>query len=144
MAKKGFHKPLDDSHQPFKRLRKIGSGPRGREPIYEKKDYECFKIKGEKYRQLCIFVGKPGKGHKAGSKKLVITKKAWKKGYNKEYSRWRLARPVKPRVNAAQPAYKYRAPRQVIAMYYTRANDKNRRKANRRRRGGSRRSRRAA
>ncbi len=109
------HTPLDDSHAPFKRLRKLGPGPRDRAPISEKKHWECNKIEGAKYRQLCTWVGPAKMGHRKGAVKVVIVNKAWKKEYNAEYAAFRAEKPNKPRVNAAQPNYKYRKPLVVKA-----------------------------
>lgn len=111
------HQPLDDSHAPFKRLRKLGPGPRDRAPITEKKHWECNKIEGVKYRQLCTWVGPAKMGHRKGAVKVVIVNKAWKSEYNAEYAAWREGK-LKPRVNAAQPNYKYRKPGAVRAAYH--------------------------
>jgi hypothetical protein len=104
---RGFHKPIDGSHQPFKRLRKLGTGPRGREPIAEKKHWMCSKF--DDYAQFCVWIGPKGKGHKRGARKLVVTNPKWKSKYNAEYTVFRNSRPVKPRVNAAQPGYRCRS-----------------------------------
>lgn len=119
------HSPLDDSHQPFKRLRRIGPGPRGRETLGEKKNWECNKVAGAKYVQMCIWVGPEGEGHRRGAKKVVKTKRAWKKKYNKDYNKHlkKLGRP-KARTNTKQPNYRYRQPRTVIAIAYTPAGAK--------------------
>lgn len=112
------HAPLDDSHQPFKRLTVLGPrrspGPRGREPISEQKNWECNKIRGAKYSQLCVWVGADAPGHKRGSRKVVKTDPAWKKKYNKEYNKF-LEDAGRPRArrNVAQPAYRYRKPKEV-------------------------------
>ena len=105
---------LDNSHQPYKRVGTLGTGPRGRERMPERKNWECNKIKGEDYKQLCVWVGAEGKGHKRGSKKVVKTDKAWKKKYNKEYNKFldKAGRP-RSRRNVAQPKYKYRVPKEV-------------------------------
>lgn len=112
------HPPLDNSHQPFKRLTVLGPrrspGPRGREPISEQKNWECNKVKGKKNTQLCVWVAADAPGHKRGSRKVVKTDAAWKKKYNKEYNKF-LKDAGRPRArrNVAQPAYKYRKPKTV-------------------------------
>ena len=114
-----FFKPLDDSHQPFKRLRKLKPAARGREPISEKKDWECTRPRGVKptvNEQLCTYVGRGGKGKpKRGSVKKVVVKKAYKKAYNKDYYEFVKAE-GKPRArfNKRQPNYKYRRPKAYV------------------------------
>lgn len=80
------YRRIDDSHQPFKRVRKIGPGPRKRPPIFESKEFKCKRAKPTRthYIQHCTYVGADGAKHVA----TVKTKKAWKKRYNKVYRAW--------------------------------------------------------
>jgi hypothetical protein len=112
------HSPLQDDHNPYKRLRSIGPGPRGREPLPQRTNWECNAVKGAPYVQMCIWVGPEGKGHRKGAKKVVKVAKAYKKAYNKEYNAWRKKQALKPRVNARQPNAPYRKSSAVIAYKY--------------------------
>lgn len=100
------HAPIDNTHSPFKRLAKLGPGPRDREPISVKGKYNCRKKKGKKYEQVCLYRGADGRIHK----KTVKTKKKWKKAYNKEYAKFAAQRGLKPRVNAPRRGYKPKSP----------------------------------
>ena len=112
------HKPIQDDHNPYKRLRSIGPGPRGREPLPQRKHWECNAVQGAPYVQMCIWVGPEGKGHRRGSKKVVKVAQGYKAKYNREYNAWRKGQPLKPRVNARQPNAPYRKPSTVIAYKY--------------------------
>ncbi len=111
-----FWKPLDDSHQPFKRLRKLKPAVRGREPISERKEWECNRprtTRPDANEQLCTYIGRGGKGKpKRGSVKKVVVSKSYKKQYNKDYYEFVKAE-GKPRArfNRRQPNYKYRRPK---------------------------------
>lgn len=73
---------IDDSHQPFKRTRKLGPGPKRHKPVTQKKDWECHR--GSKpYEQICVWVGD---GKRKPTKNVM--NKAKKKAYNKLYRKW--------------------------------------------------------
>ena len=76
-------KRIDDSHQPYKRTRKLGPGPRKHPPVLQARDWECHR--GTKpYTQICVWVG-------GGDKRANTTNrmnKAKKKKYNKQYRQW--------------------------------------------------------
>lgn len=76
-------KPLDNTHQAFKRLAVLGPGPRNRDPIKAVGKYECHQF--APLQQMCMIVS--GKG--VGQTRLIVTDPAWKKKYNKQYSRER-------------------------------------------------------
>ena len=97
--------PLDDSHQPFKRSKTLGPGPKkgGNSRTGE---WECRKLK--KYVQICEWVG-PGKR----SDKKVVTDPERKKKYNKLYAEW-LDKKRKPRFpNKRAASYRCRARRKT-------------------------------
>lgn len=77
---------IDDSHQPFKRTKRIGPGPRKRPPIHESKTFTCKRGKptGKHYVQHCTYVGADGAKHVT----TIKTKKKWKRSYNKVYRTW--------------------------------------------------------
>lgn len=77
---------IDDSHQPYKRKRSEGPGPRRRPRVFEQKDWECSKGKNTKthYVQVCKYVGD---GPDRAPRRIKLKKK-YKKGYNKEYRAW--------------------------------------------------------
>jgi hypothetical protein len=79
-------KRIDDSHQPFKRTKKLGPGPRRRPPIHESKTFVCRRAKptAKHYVQLCTYVGADGAKYQT----TIRTKKGWKKRYNKQYRAW--------------------------------------------------------
>lgn len=81
---------IDDSHQPYKRKRSLGPGPRRRPRITESKDWECIKGKNTKthYVQKCVFIGDDRSGLHTGDRRTVKTKKKTKKKYNKLYKAW--------------------------------------------------------
>lgn len=112
------HPPIQDDHNPFKRLRSIGPGPRGREPLRQRQNWECNAIKDAPYKQMCVWIGPEGKGHRRGSKKVVVVDPEYKAKYNKQYNKWRKGQPLKPRVNARQPNAPYRKPTATIAYKY--------------------------
>ena len=88
MAKVKIHPPLDSSHSPFKRMAKIGPGPRKRPEIKAVGKYECTKGKrvkkgGKIYHvQKCTVLA-------TGAVRTIKTKKEWKDEYNKEYAKKR-------------------------------------------------------
>lgn len=81
--------PLDTSHSPFKRMAKIGPGPRGRAPIAAEGRYVCKRGKpvtkdGVRYSvQLCADAV-------TGKTRKIKTNREWKKEYNSEYSKNRI------------------------------------------------------
>lgn len=77
---------IDDSHQPFKRKRSIGPGPRKRPKVNEAKDWACARAKPTKthYVQVCKWVG----GGETKSPRTVKLRKKYKKAYNKVYRAW--------------------------------------------------------
>lgn len=83
---------IDDSHQPYKRKRSLGPGPKHADKIYETKDWECSKRPKTKkyYVQKCVYVG-DGPPKKA---RLVKRKIRAKKVYNKIYRKWAASRKV--------------------------------------------------
>jgi hypothetical protein len=78
-------KRIDDSHQPFKRTRKIGPGPKRHPPVLQVKDWECKKGP-KKYTQICVYVG-PNKDRR-GTKTVNRMNSKKKKKYNKLYRKW--------------------------------------------------------
>lgn len=102
---------IDDSHQPFKRTRKIGPGPRRRAPIYESQEYKCKRLKptATHYRQVCTYVGADGQKHVA----TIKTKKGWKKKYNKQYRKW--AAKARASLVKRGPQSRYRCRRTAVA-----------------------------
>lgn len=102
--------PLDDSHQPFKRSSRIGSGPRGREVLKEKKIFQCTRVLNRPYEQLCVVVKAVEGKYKKGAVKIVVVDPAYKSKYNSDYNEF-LKKGGRPRFrNAFQPNYKYRKP----------------------------------
>lgn len=98
---------IDDSHQPFKRKRSIGPGPRKRPKVNEAKDWECTRAKptAKHYVQVCRWVG--GGGSRAVKK--VKIKKTWKKRYNAQYRAWA----ARKRTPAKGPVKTYRCRRKT-------------------------------
>jgi hypothetical protein len=76
---------IDDSHQPYKRTRKIGPGPKKRAPVLQVGDWEC-KRGPKKYTQVCVYVGDNRDRRGTKVKKKLNAKK--KKAYNKIYRAW--------------------------------------------------------
>lgn len=76
-------KRIDDSHQPFKRVRKIGPGPKRHPPVLEVKQWKCVKGK-KKYTQVCTWIG----GGEPRAPTINRMNKAKKKKYNKLYRAW--------------------------------------------------------
>lgn len=79
--------PVDDAHQPFKyRRRFMGKGPRGRAPLKLRDKWRCsaapIGADDSVYVQVCESTA-------TGAVKPVITKKSWKRKYNKQYRRFR-------------------------------------------------------
>jgi len=85
VRKKRTHmaKRIDDSHQPFKRVRKIGPGPKRHPPVLEVKQWRCRKGK-KKYTQVCTWIG----GGEKRAPTINRMNKAKKKKYNKLYRAW--------------------------------------------------------
>ena len=77
---------IDDSHQPYKRKRSEGPGPKHHPRVYETKDWECSKAPMTRthYVQVCKYIG-DGPARKPHVVKL---KKSTKKKYNKVYRAW--------------------------------------------------------
>lgn len=96
---------IDDSHQPFKRLKKIGPGPKKHPPVLQVREWECQRGPKKKgfYTQICKFVGD---GERAP--RTVRLKKAKKKKYNKLYRQWARRNRAKLAGKAAQGNYKCR------------------------------------
>lgn len=82
------NRPLDDSHQPYKRRRAHGPGPRG-ETFVQTKEWECKKV--APYVQKCVNVG--GQSARKGRVKIVRTRRSRKQRYNTEYDAWRRGKP---------------------------------------------------
>jgi hypothetical protein len=102
--------PLDDSHQPFKRSSRIGTGPRGREVLKEKKIFQCTRVLNRKYEQLCVVVKDVKGKYRKGAVKIVVVDPTYKSKYNSDYNKW-LKKGGRPRFrNAFQANYKYRKP----------------------------------
>ena len=108
--------PLDETHQPFKRSTRIGKGPRGREPLKEKKIFECARDKNRKNVQVCVVVKDvPGK-YKRGAVKIVLVDADYKSKYNSDYNKW-LKKLGRPRFrNAKVPTYRARKPAATAFM----------------------------
>jgi len=100
---------IDGSHQPFKRTRKLGPGPKKRPAIGQTKDWECIKTRGQKtdYTQLCRYVG-PDRDRR-GEVRLVKTNKAKKKRYNKVYRAWAKKHRKALQAQPARPGYRCRS-----------------------------------
>ncbi len=75
-------KRIDDSHQPYKRTRKIGPGPKRHPPKLQVKEWECRRG-SRPYEQICTWVGP---GTRATTKRRM--NKAKKRKYNKLYRAW--------------------------------------------------------
>lgn len=72
------NKAIDPGHDPFKRTRKLGPGPRsGRNEQASR--YEC-EWDGP-YTQVCYYIKKDGDE----GRKIVHVNPKWKKQYNKDY-----------------------------------------------------------
>lgn len=99
-------KRIDDSHQPFKRTKKIGPGPRKRPAIRETKTFVCKRSKPTKthYIQQCAYTGADGARHVT----TVRTKKTWKKKYNKVYRQWAAKRRASLVARGPQRSYRCR------------------------------------
>ena len=97
---------LDDSHQPFKRKRSLGPGPRRRPRVAETKNWECEKRPSTwtHYIQVCRYVG--DNAEMRGTKRTVKTSKKTKRVYNKEYRAWLKRHEGK--VNKPQSSYSCR------------------------------------
>lgn len=103
MYPRGMTRRIDDSHQPFKRTRKIGPGPRKRPAILQSKDWSCTKGKNTKthYVQTCKWMGE---GNRKPVK--VKTKKRYKKAYNKLYRKWAAKHRKALTAKGAMPGYR--------------------------------------
>lgn len=97
---------IDDSHQPFKRLRVIGPGPKRHPPVDNVKDWECRKG-SKKYEQICVYVG-PNLDRRGKTTKNRMNPKK-KKKYNKLYRAWvKKTRGTATATKRARPGYKCR------------------------------------
>jgi len=76
---------IDDSHQPYKRKRSLGPGPKRHPRVKQTKEWECTARKPTKtaYVQVCRWVGE-------GTRKSQTfkTSKKSKKKYNRLYRQW--------------------------------------------------------
>lgn len=79
------NKAISRSHNPFARSPRLGPGPRGGR-LAERQDWKCRKKHGEKYVQVCEYVGIDPRFE--GKTKIVRAKKANKSKRNKQYNRW--------------------------------------------------------
>lgn len=95
-------KRIDDSHQPYKRTKRLGPGPRRHPPVLQAKNWECSKGK-KKYEQICVWVGA---GKRAPTKNRMNPKK--KKKYNKVYRAWAAKNRVALTKRAPVSGYKCR------------------------------------
>jgi hypothetical protein len=75
-------KRIDDSHQPYKRTRKLGPGPDRSPPKLQARDWECHRGK-RPYEQICVWVGE---GKRSNTTNRM--NRAKKKRYNKRYRAW--------------------------------------------------------
>lgn len=105
-------KRIDDSHQPYKRTKKIGPGPRKAPPKFLQNAWICKKgtptkaEKGKFYIQLCKFVGA---GASPSTKpRRIKTKVKTKKKYNKLYRKWAAANRKKLQARGKRPGYECR------------------------------------
>ncbi len=96
-------KRIDDSHQPFKRTRKLGPGPKKHPTVWEDKAFICTKGKDSKthYVQLCKYQGADGATH---IHRIQLSKK-WKKKYNKVYHAWAAVKRKALVARGAKPTY---------------------------------------
>jgi hypothetical protein len=92
---------IDDSHQPYKRKRSLGPGPRKRPRVLEMKNWECRKLKAtpKYYVQVC-------RDLETGRTRKIKTKKKWKRKYNKLYRAWSKRHPIAAK--SPQPTYRCR------------------------------------
>lgn len=97
---------IDDSHQPFKRTKTIGPGPRRRPAIQQAKDWECAARPSTRthYIHVCTYVGPNRK--RRGKKVTIKTSKAAKKAYNKQYRKWRKRNRTQLAKRRALPGYR--------------------------------------
>lgn len=96
-------KRIDDSHQPFKRTKRIGPGPKKHPPVLQVKDWECKKG-SSKYVQVCTYVGP--NVERRGTTVTHKTKKAKKRKYNKLYRAWARKNRAKLVNKGALPSYR--------------------------------------
>jgi len=100
-------KPIDDSHQPFKRTAKIGPGPRKRPAIKAVGKYTCVAANSTKqhYVQACTYMGADGKRLLV---KIKTSKAKKKKAYNKQYRKWAAKARKALTAKGPRPGYKCR------------------------------------
>lgn len=106
--RKLMSKRIDDSHQPFKRTRKIGPGPKRHPPVLQVKEWECRKGK-KKYEQICVYVG-PNKERRGTVTKNRMNPRK-KKKYNKLYRKWAAKNRKALTARGPRPGYKCRRTR---------------------------------
>lgn len=109
-AARGAGGRIDDSHQPFKRTRQLGPGPKRAPAVRQVREWECQKGR-EKYTQVCTYVGPDlnKRGKKVKSKMNAKKKKA----YNKVYRAW--AKANRAGLHARGPLPSYRCKRTRVA-----------------------------
>lgn len=94
---------IDDSHQPFKRTRTIGPGPKKAPPVKQARDWECQRGP-KKYTQICTYVGdNPAMRGRKVKSKMDPTKK---RKYNKLYRAWAKENRQALRARGALPNYR--------------------------------------
>lgn len=110
----GSSSRIDDSHQPFKRIRQIGPGPKRRPAVAQVRDWEC-KRGPKKYTQICTYVG-PNRARR-GTKVVSKLDPKKKKKYNKQYRAWRasLSARARPDLRRSAPLPGYRCRRTPVA-----------------------------
>lgn len=91
---------IDDSHQPYKRTRKLGPGPKRARPKQQTKEWECRRGK-RPYEQICRWVGE---GKRKPTKNRMNPSK--KRAYNKLYRAWAKKKRLAER--GKLPGYKCR------------------------------------